>query len=138
MATDLSIANREIRAAGTKTHSRDRVVRVADWAWPEVESVLRDKLPNARLVALNDRSRVSKEHKKICDALGFLGYRLHDARHHWAVRAAKAGTPAEIIAAQLGHVDGTMVLRVYGRFFPSAHDRDKWESIASAQDCAAR
>jgi hypothetical protein len=46
----------------------------------------------------------------------------------------RAGTPPEIIAAQLGHVDATMVLRVYGRFFPGGHDREKWERIAGMQD----
>jgi integrase len=134
---DVNLTVREIRAAGTKGYNRDRIVRVVEWAWREVEDVLRDKPPDARLFTLRDRSKTSKVHRKICVALGLVGYRLHDARHHWAVRAAKAGTPPEIIAAQLGHVDATMVLRVYGRFFPSAHDRDKWERIASAQDLAA-
>jgi hypothetical protein len=30
-----------------------------------------------------------------------------------------------------------MVLRVYGRFMPSQHDRDKWEKIAALQDAQA-
>jgi hypothetical protein len=57
------------------------------------------------LFTLNDRSKVSKVHRATCTQLGLVGFRLHDARHHWAVRAARA--------AQLGHVDATMVLRVY-------------------------
>jgi integrase len=134
---DVDVPHREIRAAGTKTSTRDRNVRVAEWAWPEVESTLRDKLPEARLFTVSDRSKASKTHKRACGELGLVGYRLHDTRHHWAVRAAKAGTPPEIIAAQLGHVDATMVLRVYGRFFPSIYDRDRWERIASEQDKAA-
>jgi integrase/recombinase XerD len=134
---DVDVGRREIRAAGTKNHSRDRIVRVAEWAWPYVESLIQAKLPSARLFTLNDRSKVSRTHKATCAGLGLDGFRLHDARHHWAVRAARAGTPPEIIAAQLGHVDATMVLRVYGRFFPGAHDREKWERIASAQDRVA-
>lgn len=31
---DVDAPRKEIRAAGTKTHSRDRTVRVAEWAWP--------------------------------------------------------------------------------------------------------
>jgi integrase len=45
-------------------------------------------------------------------ALGLEGYRLHDARHHWAVRMARAGAPIELIARQLGHRDVAMVAKV--------------------------
>jgi integrase len=31
---DVDPATKEIRAAGTKTYTRDRMARVADWAWP--------------------------------------------------------------------------------------------------------
>src|SRR5688572_14248909 len=34
---DVDVGHREIRAPGTKTHSRDRTVRVAEWAWPYVQ-----------------------------------------------------------------------------------------------------
>ena len=33
---DFDPARREVRAAGTKAITRDRLVRVADWAWPVV------------------------------------------------------------------------------------------------------
>ena len=33
-ARDVDRRRKEIRAAGTKTHARDRIVRVAEWAWP--------------------------------------------------------------------------------------------------------
>lgn len=80
------------------------------------------------------RSHGTDQHRRICKLLGLGDYQLRDSRHSWAVRAAKAGTPAEIIARQLGHVDATMVLKVYGRFMPSQHDRDRWEQIATLQD----
>jgi hypothetical protein len=67
-------------------------------------------------------------------ALGLEGYRLHDARHHWAVRMARAGAPFELIARQLGHRDVTMVAKVYGRFKPDTEERDRWEHIAAARD----
>jgi integrase len=70
--------------------------------------------------------------------VSFEGFQLRDSRHSWAVRAAKAGTPAEVIARQLGHASSAMVQKVYGRFMPDAHDRDKWERIAALQDEAAR
>ncbi len=52
----------------------------------------------------------------------------------YAVRAARAGTPAEIISRQLGHANAVLVLKVYGRFTPSAQERDKWEQIAALQN----
>jgi integrase len=58
-------------------------------------------------------------------------YRLHDARHHWAVRMARASDPFELIARQLGHRD---VAKVYGRFKPNTEERDRWERIAVAGD----
>ena len=39
---------------------------------------------------------------------GLEGYGLHDARHCWAVRIARAGTPFELVARQLGHRDVAM------------------------------
>src|SRR5436190_22100118 len=46
---DVDTLTREIRAAGTKTYSRDRVVRVADWAWPYVENRCSAMHPDAYL-----------------------------------------------------------------------------------------
>lgn len=46
---DVSEATREVRAAGTKAHSRDRVCRVADWGWEDVWGHCRTMLPGARL-----------------------------------------------------------------------------------------
>jgi site-specific recombinase XerD len=46
---DVWDASREIRAAGTKTHTRDRVAVVADWAWPIIADYVRRILPTAPL-----------------------------------------------------------------------------------------
>jgi hypothetical protein len=67
---DADVPHREIRAAGTKTSTRDRSVRVAEWAWPKVESTLLDKLPEARLFTVSDRSKASKTQKRVCGELG--------------------------------------------------------------------
>lgn len=135
---DVDEKAREIFAPGTKTHCRERTVRIAEWAWPFVDGALRDLLPDARVFPKMTRSTASWQHRRVCKVLGLEGYQLRDSRHTWAVRAAKAGTPAEIIARQLGHVDAAMVHRVYGRFMPSQHDRDRWEQIATLQDQEAQ
>jgi integrase len=131
---DVDLARREIFAAGTKTHCRERTVRVSEWAWPYVQTLCTGKLPEAPLFPGLKRGNVGYHHRQVCERLGIEGHQLRNSRHSWAVRAAKAGTPAEIIARQLGHADAVMVLKVYGRFMPSQHDRDKWEAIAAMQD----
>jgi integrase len=133
-ARDVDRRRREIRAAGTKTHARDRIVRVAEWAWPYVEAHCSTMHPNAPLFPHCDRWRAQDHHKEACKALGIEDYRIHDHRHSYAVRAARAGTPAELIARQLGHANAVLVLKIYGRFMPSQQDRDKWELVASKQD----
>jgi integrase len=80
------------------------------------------------------RAGAQDHHKGACAQLGIEDYRIHDQRHSYAVRAARAGTPAELIARQLGHANAILVLKVYGRFMPSQQDRDKWELVAAAQD----
>jgi hypothetical protein len=81
-----------------------------------------------------DRWMAGNYHRERLRALGLVGNRLHDARHHWAVRMARAGAPFELIARQLGHKDVAMVAKVYGRFKPDAEERDRWEKIAAARD----
>ena len=44
---DIDMMRREIRARGTKTKARDRIAKVADRAWPDVEKLVRRLLPNA-------------------------------------------------------------------------------------------
>jgi integrase len=51
----------EIRARGTKTHNRDRIVRVAEWAWPHVNGLLAGKLPEAELLSDNGHQGPSKD-----------------------------------------------------------------------------
>lgn len=42
---DVDPATKEVRAAGTKTHTRDRMARVAEWAWPIFWAYAKDHLP---------------------------------------------------------------------------------------------
>lgn len=141
---DVDEAHREIRAAGTKTHARDRVVRVADWAWEYVKPLLKGRHADAKLFdTIPHRWSPRDVHAEAIEALVakghtvYAGYTMRDHRHTYAVRAIRAGTPAELVARQLGHVNAVLVHQVYGRFSPNQDERDKWEKIAAAQDVAA-
>jgi integrase len=149
---DVDKQHREIRAKGTKTHARDRVVRVAEWAWPYIVPLLKGKhdddylfetIPDRWIAADHHRAAIEKlvngapadgDRPEVKGSPVFKGYTMRDHRHTSAVRAARAGVPFEIIAQQLGHVDSTLVSKVYGRFKPRQDERDKWEKIAAAAD----
>jgi len=131
---DVDSRARQVRARGTKAWTRDRIARVADCAWPFVAEHLATVLPGERVFRGLDRWMVGEAHRTRLRTLGLEGYRLHDARHHWAVRMARAGAPFELIARQLGHRDVAMVAKVYGRFKPDTEERDRWERIATARD----
>jgi integrase len=137
---DVNTDTRMIRAAGTKTHCRDRVVRVADWAWPYVERLCKNKLPGARLFeAVPHRWRAREVHDEARDALAkenalYVGYTMRDARHTWAVRSARSGWPLEAISRQLGHANTVLVASVYGRFVPRHEELARWEALATARD----
>jgi integrase len=132
--TDVDRETRQVRARGTKAWTRDRLARVADWAWLFVEKHLDTLTPGERVFRGTNRWGASEYHRERLKTLGLEGYRLHDARHHWAVRMARAGAPFELIARQLGHRDVAMVAKVYGRFKPDTEERDRWERIAAARD----
>jgi integrase len=131
---DIDSQARQFRAKGTKAWTRDRLARVADWAWPALQEHLATVLPGERVFRGLDRWQAGDVHRERLRALGLEGFRLHDARHHWAVRMARAGAPFELIARQLGHRDVAMVAKVYGRFKPDTEERDRWEHIASDRD----
>ncbi len=145
--SDIWEATKEIRAAGTKAHSRDRVCRVAEWAWDTVWQHSRAVFPGASLwPAAWSRWTVSDWHRETVgyDEESKAGlnlpqrFPLHCARDHWAVRAARAGTPVAVIQAQLGHGSPILTLTKYGRFLPSASDRARWEEEATKYEQARR
>jgi integrase len=136
---DIDPSSREVRAAGTKAHQRDRVCRIADWAWPTLWEHAKTVLPNAALWPAWTRWTVSDWHRETVKTLELRQrYPLHCARHHWAVRAVRAGTPIAIVQNQLGHGSPTLTLRVYGRFKPDEADREKWERAATEYDTKRR
>jgi integrase len=65
-------------------------------------------------------------------------YPLRYSRHHWAVRALRAGTPVAVVQRQLGHSSPSVTLDVYGPFLPDAADRAKWEHAATDYDARRR
>lgn len=127
---DVWEASREIRAAGTKAHTRDRVAVVADWAWPILAEYVRRMLPTARLFPetwkpwnVNQWQRwIVKEKLKLSRRL-----KLHAARHHWAVMRLRAGVPIALVQRQLGHSTPMLTLTTYGQFIPTGEDRAHWE-----------
>lgn len=136
---DFNLATREVRTAGTKALTRDRISRVADWAWPWVDPHLKGMLPSANLFDSWNRWTISDWHRFTLKALKIQPkYALMNARDHWAVRAARAGTPIAVIQHQLGHSTPMLTLTKYARFLPSASDREKWEKAATEYETQRR
>ena len=134
---DVDPVAHEIRAAGTKTHTRDRMARVADWAWPIFWSYARDHLATARLWrATLTRFTVSDWHRATVTALELPAYPLKNARHHWAVRMLRHGAPIHVVQAQLGHASAKLTLDTYGVFIPRAEDRARAEAQVTEAEAA--
>jgi integrase len=131
---DVDDLRREIRAKGTKTKARDRIAKVAEWAWPMIEEHIALLTPNAPLFPGINRWTASDKHRDACKALEIEDYQLKDSRHTYAVRAIRAGASFEVVAQQLGHADTTMTVRIYARHRPTEEERTAWERIAALQD----
>jgi hypothetical protein len=138
---DVHLDVKEVRAPGTKTHNRDRVIRVAEWAMPYVAACVEGRAPHEKLFPTirdrwiaNDAFTLAIAPLVEAEPKTFGNYWMRDARHTYAVRAIRAGTPPLVVAKQLGHVDATLVLKVYGVYAPTGAERDHWEQAASRQD----
>ena len=127
----------EFRAPGTKSHTRDRVVGVAEWARRFVTDHVQALKPDDLLFPGVTVEQARKSHQAACMLCGIDEYTQKDHRHTYAVRAIRAGTPAEIVARQLGHRNTAMVTEVYARFAPNQEERAKWEKLAAANDAKA-
>lgn len=143
---------KSVRAAGTKAHRRDRMARLADWAWPIVWAHVRDVVPGARVFPETwDRWTCSDWHRQTVgtgtkDTHGreTPGLRLSqrlpmkNARHHWAVRMLRAGAKVQDVQQQLGHGSAKETLDTYGRFMVDAEDRDRAEAKATEYEAKRR
>ena len=139
---DFDPARKEVRAAGTKALTRDRVARVADWAWPLVWEHVRSFTPEARPWGGMNRWTVSDWHRQTVGwdeetkvGLNLPVYPLKNARDHWAVRALRDGRAAVAeVQHQLGHGTPMLTLSKYGRFIPRTAERDAIEERAQAAE----
>jgi integrase/recombinase XerC len=131
---DVDFERGEIRARGTKTKARNRVVTIEPWGAEYLREYARRFLPNALLFPDLNRWTVSDKHRQACTALEFEDYQLRDSRHTYAVRAIRAGASFEAVARQLGHANTAMVAQVYGRYEPTDKERRDWHRVAEAQD----
>jgi integrase len=139
-------AGKLVRSAGAKAHTRDRICRVADWAWPHVWEHIRDLLPDAPLFpgwnrwTLSDWRRETvgwDEERKVGFSLA-ARYPLHAARDHWAVMRLRSGAPIAVVQLQLGHESPRLTLRKYGRFIPTGADRDHVGLAVAAYEARRR
>lgn len=152
-ARDVSKQDKEVRAPGTKTYNRNRVVRISEFAWPAMLELLKGKHPDSVLFdRIPHRFHARDAHTEARDALIEKGHRvyaemaggvahkytLRDHRHTWAVRAARSGTPMEGISRQLGHANSALASKVYSRFEPKKEERDRWEKQAQRHDARLR
>ena len=140
---DVHTEVKEVRARGTKNDKRDRIVRVADWAWDYFYEAVEGKEPDEKVFAsIPNRWAARDSHADACAALveeghhRYEGYTMRDHRHTYAVRAIQAGTPVTVVAAQLGHVNGVLVVKVYANYIPNTEERGRWEGLAAAMDSA--
>lgn len=122
---DVDLRRGIVQVTGTKNQWRSRPVRVDEWAMSRIEQYINAGgfMPDALLFPGISQRRAWGVQKAALRALKLdLGYRLHDARHSYAVRQMKAGEDPQIIANNLGHKDTVMLWRVYGKYRPTAHD----------------
>jgi integrase len=127
---DVETASEMVHAHGTKNHNRDREVRVDAPFWPYVLAHVKTLLPDAELFPGVSYVMARKDHQRACEAISLAAYRLHDSRHSYAVRHVKAGDDLVLIAHSLGHANAIMVLRVYGKYRPTAADYDRSTGIS--------
>ena len=121
--SDIDENERQIRARGTKTHTRDRIVRVDDRAWDSFWTVARRAIGMAHVFPKWNRHTVSHWHSATVKALGFdVRYPPRYARHHWAATHLRAGVSIYVVQRQLGHSTPMLTLNTYGQFIPSAAD----------------
>jgi integrase len=139
LRSDIDPEAQEIRAAGTKTSTRDRVVMVADWAWPTFWTYAKTVHPHAKVFEGFNRWTCSDWHREAVVELKLdVKYPLKNARHHWAVRMLRGGAPIRMVQEQMGHATSQLTLDRYGRFMPSAADRKKWEKTVAKHDARRR
>jgi integrase len=144
----VSTIDKEIHAPGTKAYNRNRVVRVAEFAWDAVLELVKGKHPDSPLFdRIPHRYAAGDSHLALVKQLGEEGHRifiecdgkpknytLRDHRHTWAVRAARSGWPIGAISEVLGHSNTVLANKVYAKFITKKDERDRWEGKSHERD----
>jgi plasma-membrane proton-efflux P-type ATPase len=136
---DVFPLERDVRAAGTKEHTRDRQSLLADWAWPLLWALTKTVSPGKKLFGETTQSTMTHWHRDTVVALALSPLLpLYNGRHHWAATRVRAGVPIEVVSRQLGHSSTQETLRVYGKFRPSGTDRRAAEKSVNAYEAKRR
>ena len=117
-----TVAGLAVRAPGTKAWNRDRFIVLEKWQQQHVQQWGKQVEQGAPLFEGLSYTMVRRAWRNAGEAIKETGYTLHDARHTYAVNALQEGLSVEAVATQLGHKDGTLVLKVYGRWIVRAVD----------------
>lgn len=125
---DVDLRRAVVYVTGTKNQWRSRPVLVDEWAMERLAAYVATArfTPDALLFEGVTERRAWGIQKQVLAALKMEpGYRLHDARHSYAVRKMKDGVEPQIIANNLGHKDTVMLWQVYGKYRPTMHDLER-------------
>lgn len=129
---------KQVRAPGTKAHTRDRTVRVSDWAWDMFWDFARPRL-YGKLFSPKTRYTVSSWHRQTIRSLELPKVLpLKNARHHWAATRLRAGAAFQLVQQQLGHSSPALTLNTYGRFLPTSLDHDRVEENVNRYEIERR
>lgn len=122
---DVDLRRAVVQVTGTKNVWRTRPVLLDEWAKKRLAGYVaaRRFTPDALLFeGVTERQAWGVQKEAVAALKLQPGYRLHDARHSFAVRKMKEGVDPQIIANNLGHKDTTMLWKVYGKYRPTMHD----------------
>ncbi len=124
---DLDFTANTAFARGTKRRHRTRTCTVYHrwmWAWEIVRAHVKRSgaMGEAHLFAMCTSPGALAALKDALSPAGLSDYLTRDHRHTWAVQALRDGIALHTVSHQLGHINATMVLNVYGRFVPTAAD----------------
>lgn len=119
---DVDADTRIVQIRGTKRETRVRPVRVDAFAWPAFAAALDGLRPDERVFSGIRYGGLQSHWKRLRTLLDMPDYRLHDSRHSYGVRHMQLGEDPNLIGLALGHIDGSQVVRNYGRWRPTSID----------------
>lgn len=127
---DVDLETRVVWAHGLKNTHRDRqAIVLDDGCWEILQAWVREGgfLPDALVFPVSHKVHAT-EHKQACAALRAEGvavrdrYTLHAARHSFGVEMTRRGHEAKLIAANYGHANEALVMKLYAKYRLRAED----------------